>query len=100
MDDDTKRYTLQIKGIAYRFKPIDLDEVAKLKLLSLMEASPDMSVKAVMRILKNAMDDAEAWDGFTDRIVRGAIPLEELTPVFEKLMKRTLKDAKSSDDGE
>lgn len=100
--DETKRYTLQIKGTAYKFAPLDLEEVGRLQILSQMNVSDKLTVKSTMGLLKTSLGEAE-WDALAMRFVSGEVPLTELKPVFEKLMKRTLKDAQadgSSDDDE
>lgn len=100
--DENKRYTLQIKGTAYKFAPLDLEAVGRLRIMSQMNVSDNLTVKSTMGLLRASLGDDE-WDALAMRFVSGDVPLSELKPVFEKLLKRTLRDAEaaeSSDDGE
>jgi hypothetical protein len=100
--DESKRYTIQVKGTAYRFAPLDLEHLGRVELLNHMDVSPSVTVKAVMGLLKRSLGDAE-WDALATRFVSGDVPLTELKTVLEKLAKRTAKDAPAasdSDDGE
>lgn len=96
MDDDTKRYTIQVKGKAYRFRPLDLEELSRIRLLQFMDVSDGVSTKAVMGLLKRSFGEGDEWDAFAMRFVSGEVPLEELKPILDKLIKRTVKDAKES----
>lgn len=99
--DENKRYTLQIKGTAYKFAPLDLEAVGRLRIMSQMNVSDNLTVKSTMGLLRTSLGDEE-WDALAMRFVSGEVPLNELKPVFEKLLKKTLKDAQddASDDGE
>lgn len=106
MDDDTKRYTIQVKGKAYKFLPIDLDAIARLQVIGLMEPSAGVTTKATLSLIKNTMLP-EDWDDLANRFMRQEIDLKkELGPIFDKLLKRTVKDLKAEqepdadDDGE
>lgn len=93
---DSKQYTIQIKGTAYRFKPIPDDDIVRVQLIFNMNASPTKTVKAITRILKASAGD-EQWDLLTDRLIEEEISLQDMvvTPVKE-LVKRQTKDAAKS----
>lgn len=100
MDDDTKRYKIQIKGTAYTFAPLPDEDLVKLQLIFNMSASPAKTVKALTRVLKASTGDLQ-WDELTDRLINDELTLEEMVvkPVKE-LMKRQTKDLKSETAGE
>ena len=94
MDDDTKQYTIQVKGTAYKFKPLDLEAVNRLQVISLMDASPGVMTKGMLRLIKLSMGD-EQWDDLATRVMTGEVELQkELNPLADKLVKRTVKDLK------
>lgn len=96
--DDKKRYTIQIVGEAYKFRPLDLEALGRFQLLGYMNVSGGVAMKALMKLLETSLGP-EAWDSFSTKLVLGEIPLSELNPLFDKLLKRTLKDASASADG-
>lgn len=94
--DDKKRYTIPVKGEAYKFRPLDLEALGRLQLIDYMNVSGGVAMKAMMRLLEQSLGP-EAWDTFSTKLVLGDIPLGELNPLFDKLLKRTIKDAKNAD---
>lgn len=85
---DNKRYTIQVKGTAYRFQPIKNEDYERVALVKSLSADGTKLIKAVTRVLANSAGP-EAWDELTDRYIDGEITLKELTvDVFEKLVKR------------
>lgn len=99
MDDDTKRYKIQVKGTAYTFRPIDLNALAKLGVVQAMGPSTSVLLKAMFGPLQSAADPEE-WDSLTTRYVAGEVATEDLVSLLSKLTERTSKDVKTSDDGE
>ena len=97
MDDDTKRYKIQIKGTAYTFQPADMEAVSRLQLVYAMDPSDQIKLKAIFGILKTAADPAE-WDALTDRLREGDVSVEDIGNAWTKLTERTAKDlAKAKD---
>lgn len=94
--DDTKRYTIQIKGVAYKFKPLDREGLSNFHLLDLMEVSPGVKTKAIFRILKETMDPDD-WDALALRFFSKEVPLTELKVIIDRLLKKTQKDWKDAE---
>lgn len=95
--DDTKRYTLQVKGIAYRFTPLDMGDLERVNLLGHMDVSAGVTTKAIMRLLKNSLG-ADEWDNLAMRFVTKEVEITELKSILERLVKKTIKDAKAGAD--
>lgn len=98
--DDTKQYTIQIKGTAYKFKPLPEDDLARIQLVLNMNASVTKVLKAVTRMLRDSAG-AEVWDELTDRLINEEVTLDEIvTAPIKKLIERQVKDRKTdkSDD--
>lgn len=94
MDDD-KRYTVQIKGTAYRFRPIPFEDIERVNLVLNMNASPTKSFKMLTRVVSESAG-VEQWDVLTDLLIEKKVELREITSdVFSKVVKRQLKDLKS-----
>lgn len=97
---DDKYYTIQIKGTAYRFQPMPLEDLERVVMIRNMNVSEMKLVKALTRVLAVSAGP-EAWDAITDRYVAGEIGLTDFTTdVFKKLLKRQDKDAAPADDAE
>ena len=97
---DEKYYTIQIKGTAYRFRPIPGDDVTKLLVVLNMGASATKSIKALTKALAISAGP-EQWDAITDRLINDELTLTEATVgILEKLVKRQSKDAPADADGE
>jgi len=97
---DDKYFTIQIKGTAYRWRPIPSDDLAKIIVVMNMGASSQKSLKALMKVLAKSAGP-EQWDAITDRYIDGEIELAEYTnDVLRKILKRQDKDAPATDDAE
>ena len=94
---DEKKQTIQVKGVAYKFAPLDLEAVGRVDLLRHMDVSDAVTVKAVMGLIKKSLGNDD-WDELVTRFVSGEVPLSELTVILEKLLKRAAKDADSPHD--
>lgn len=96
MDDD-KKIKVQVKGTAYTFGLIDMEEVARLGVIVAMDASQMVVLKAIMKIVKTAADPDE-WDALTDRYVAHDVEAEDLVELFKKLSAKTVKALSTDDD--
>lgn len=95
--DDEKYYTIQIKGIAYRFRPLPPEDLERVMMINSLNVGHTKVVTVLTRVLKTAAGD-EQWDALTDRYVAKEISLSDLTvDVFRKLVKRQGKDAPAVD---
>lgn len=93
---DDKYYTVQIRGKAYRFKPIPDDDLERAVIVLQLNASDLKSIKGLTKALANSAGP-DQWDEITDRYVAGEIKLTEFTSdVFKKLLKRQRDDADRS----
>jgi hypothetical protein len=89
---DEKYYTVQLKGVAYRFAPLDPEDVKKLITALHLNVSGAKMVKALTKILSESAGD-EQWDAITDRYLSDELQLDEFTVgLFERLIKRQDKD--------
>lgn len=89
---DEKYYTIQIKGTAYRFRPLPSDDVTRLLLVLNMGASPAKSFKALSRVLAESAGP-EQWDAITDRLIDKELTIPEVTSdIFKKIVSRQAKD--------
>lgn len=92
MDDD-KQYTIQIKGTAYRFRPVPTEDLSMMIMVLNMGASQTKTLKALSRVVSNSAG-AEQWDALTDRLIAGEVAIEEITvDVVKRLVARQNKDA-------
>lgn len=91
MDDDTKRYKIQIKGTAYTFAPISDDDIGMIHLVFNMNASTAKTLKALTKIMKESTG-SQQWDELTDRLIEKEITLEDLVKPLKELLKRQTKD--------
>ena len=100
---DSKYYTIQIKGKAYRFLPLPTADLERIIMIRNMNVAETKVIKALTKAL-SASAGPEQWDEITDRYVAGEIELVQFTSdVFQKLIKRQDKDAESvpaADSGE
>jgi len=100
MDDDSRTITMQIKGEAYRFAPLDPEDLGRYKLLGLMDVSDGVQTKALFTLLRKSLGD-DVWDGLAMRFVTEQVPLKtELPRIFKKLVNAAVKDVQTSADGE
>lgn len=94
--DDTKQYfTVQVKGEAYRFHPMDLEAVQRLGIVQAMSPSAPVLMKAIFAPMKAAAVDEASWDALTTRLVEGTVTLDDMTALLDKLVKRTVDKAKA-----
>lgn len=92
MDDESKHYTIQVKGAAYRFAPLTPEGVTTVSVVNAMGVGPDKVLKALMRVLA-ASAGPEQWDELTDRLIESQITVQDLAGVFKRLAERQAKDA-------
>lgn len=89
---DEKYYTIQVKGKAYRFKPLPAEDVERVMMINNLNVSNFKVISAITRVLKNSTGD-EQWEEITDRYVNKDLTLREMTlDIFTKLVKRQGKD--------
>jgi hypothetical protein len=86
MGDETY-FTIQVKGTAYRFKPIPPDDLAMVMTVVNMGASQSKSLKALGKVLADSAGPEE-WDAIADRLVAREIEPAELSQIFREIMKR------------
>lgn len=97
---DEKYYTIQIKGKAYRFKPLSTEDLERVIMIRNMSVSEMKTIRALTRVLSTSAGP-EQWDDLTDRYVAKEIDLTDFTvAVFQKLIKRQDKDASPVEDAE
>jgi hypothetical protein len=99
---DEKYYTIQIKGTAYRFRPLDPEDVVRVSVVLNMGASPQKSIKGLTHLLAKSAGE-EQWDAITDRLITGELEVKDVTTsLLKKLIDRQNKDAQpvSDDDAE
>lgn len=94
---DDKKIKVQVKGTAYTFKPLDMNEVARLGVIVAMDASQMILLKALLRIIQTAADKDE-WDELTDRLAAHEVEPEDLVELFKKLSAKTAKVLSTDDD--
>lgn len=99
---DEKYFTVQVKGTAYRFRPIPSDDLAMVLFVTSMGATETKAIKAVTKVLATSAG-AEQWDALTDRLIAGEVTIKEVSvSLLEKIVKRQKKDetAATADDAE
>jgi hypothetical protein len=97
---DDKYYTIQIKGTAYRFAPLQEDDVTRVVTVINMSASPVKSLKVIMKVLAGSAG-AEQWDEITDRLISGEVSVEDISgKLFKKLVERQKADQPAPADAE
>lgn len=90
---DEKYYTIQIKGTAYRFKPLPPEDIKRVVMMSQMDPTGMKSFKLLCRILSESCGQ-ETWATLLDRFLEGEVNERELSSdVFNKLLKRQDKDS-------
>lgn len=89
---DEKYYSIQIKGVAYRFRPMPPEDLERVMMVNSLNLSHLRVLKVLTRVLATAAGP-EQWDAITDRYMNQDISLAEMTvDVFRKLVKRQGKD--------
>lgn len=98
---DEKQYTVQIKGTAYRFRPIPQDDLVMVTLVSNMGAHQTKTLKALSKVVASSAGP-EQWDALTDRLIAGEVTIEEITVgVLKRVVERQTKDeSAAADDAE
>lgn len=99
---DDKQYTIQVKGTAYRFKPIPPEEIERVNVILNMNASPTKTFRMLTRVMA-ASAGPEQWDELTDLLIEEKVALNEITgELFSKIVKRQIKERKTetADDAE
>ena len=87
MGDEIEQYTIQVKGTAYRFRPIPQDDIAMILTVINMGASQTKTLKALGRVLGDSAGP-EQWDAISDRLISGEIKPGDLSGIFKKVMER------------
>lgn len=89
---DEKYYTVQLKGVAYRFQPLPSEDVKRLGVALHLSLKGAKMIQALTRVLSESAGETQ-WDAITDRYLAGELELEEFTVrLFERLFKRQVKD--------
>lgn len=89
---DEKQYTIQVKGTAYRFRPVSDDDLARVQIIFNMNASSHKMIKAITAILRDSLG-TEQWDELTDRLISKDLDLSDIVVVpLKKLIEKQLKD--------
>lgn len=89
---DEKYYTVQLKGVAYRFQPLPVDDVKRLVTALHLSLPGAKLIKALTKVLAESAGEQQ-WDAITDRYLADELDLEEFTVrLFERLIKRQDKD--------
>ena len=85
---DEQIHIIQIKGEAYRFRPIPSEDYERIALATSMSMSHNKTFKVLTRVLAaSALDDG--WDKLTDLWVEGKLTHTELTTdILNKLIER------------
>lgn len=98
---DEKFYTIQVKGTAYRFKPLPPDDIEMVVTVLSMGASLSQSIKALAKGLEPSLGE-DQWDAIVGRMTAKEITVADLVKVFQTLLKRQSKTpaANPADDAE
>ncbi|MEU7010364.1 hypothetical protein [Streptomyces sp. NPDC046332] len=85
--DDTTHYTIQVKGTAYKFRPIPGEDLERLQILVAMGAPGGKLIKGMTRILE-PLTSPEEWDALTDRLVERELAGSDLLDLIRTIAKR------------
>lgn len=96
---DDKYYTIQIKGTAYRFRPVTPEAFERIALVQSMSVDQAKVIKAVSQALSTAAM-GDAWDKITDRWVSGELTTEQATVGILKTLVDRQKEEKKKPKGE
>lgn len=92
MGDEQKYYTIQVKGTAYRFAPLEPDDVKKVVIIAQMDPTGMKSFKVLSTVLAKSAGP-EQWSELLDRYLAGEVTESEITAqIFGRLIKRQDKD--------
>jgi hypothetical protein len=89
---DRDVHIIQIKGTAYKFKPIPANDAARVILVINMGASMMKPIKAIMSVLSESAGE-EQWDAITDRLIAKELTIEDVSSkLFKKLIDKQKAD--------
>jgi hypothetical protein len=93
---DEKYYTIQIKGTAYRFKPLSPVDIKKVVFISQMDPTGLKSFKVLSRVLSESAG-MDQWGQILDRYLADELKETEFTSdIFAKLIKRQDKSVRDT----
>lgn len=92
---DEKFYTIQVKGTAYRFRPLPDDDLNMVVTVLSMGVGLQHSLLALSRPLSASLG-GEQWGDFIRRMVAKELTAADLTKAFETLLKRQTAAPKSA----
>lgn len=97
MGDEKQTYfTVQLRGKAYRFKPIPNDDLERVVVVGNMSHNKMKVLKAMMHVLERSAGE-EQWSEITDRLISGELTTAEVSyKLFQTLQERAAKAAKKS----
>lgn len=97
MGDEKQTYfTIQLRGKAYRFKPIPTDDLERVVVVGNMGQNKIKVLKVMMHVLERSAGE-EQWDEITDRLIAEELTTAEVSyKLFETIQERMLKAAKKS----
>lgn len=84
---DEKFYTIQVKGTAYRFRPLPADDITMVVTVLSMGVGLRHSLQALSQPLSASLGE-EQWAEFVSRMVTKELTAADLTKAFETLLKR------------
>lgn len=98
---DEKQYIVQIKGTAYRFRPIPTDDISMIMFVMNMNASGTKTIQALTRVLATSAGEQQ-WDAITDLLIAKRVTMEEVTvKLLEKIIAKQAKEkTPAAPDGE
>jgi hypothetical protein len=89
---DEKQYIVQIKGTAYKFKPIPTDDLSMIAFVINMNATGGKTLQALTRVLATSAGE-EQWDAITDLLIAKKVTMEEVTvKLLEKIVGKQRKE--------
>jgi len=92
--DDTRHYTVQIKGTAYRFKPFAADDLERVQTLSLMGAGTEM-IKAAMDMTSTSLGE-DQWAAIIARVQAKELVITDIVSAMKRVAERQGKEPKGA----
>lgn len=93
---DEKYYTVQVKGQAYRFRPLAPDSLERIALVQSMSVDQAKIIKAITLALAEA-SVGDSWGRLTDRWLAKELTIQESTvDLLKTLVDRQKADEKKS----
>lgn len=93
---DDKYYTIQVKGAAYRFRPLEPASLERIALVQSMSVDQTKVLKSISLALSEA-SVGESWPKLFDRWLAKEITTEEITVgVLKTLVQRQKDDEKKT----